>query len=57
MLHEDILYISYCKYIQTYFLLVICIAKRFIFNTTFMFICAITSSKEEEIIGSSVTPH
>ncbi len=30
MFHEDILYIFYCKYTKTYFLLVICIAKNFI---------------------------
>ncbi len=33
MFHEDILYISYCKYIKTSFLSVICIAKDFICTT------------------------
>ncbi len=32
MFHEDIVYISYRKYIKTYFLLVICIAKNIIFQ-------------------------
>ncbi len=33
MLHEDIMYISYRKYIKIFFLLVICIAKNFIWTT------------------------
>ncbi len=33
MLHEDIMYISYRKYINFFFLLVICIAKNFIWTT------------------------
>ncbi len=33
MFHEDILYISYCKYIKTNFLLVIYIANNLIWTT------------------------
>ncbi len=33
MFHEDIKYISYRKYIKTKFVLVICIAKDFIWTT------------------------
>ncbi len=33
MFHEDILYIFYRKYIKTYFLLLLCIAKNFIWTT------------------------
>ncbi len=33
MFHEDILYISYHKYIKTKFFIIICIAKNFIWTT------------------------